>query len=39
MRLAARFWQHLNKYSGDIGLAAIEVSHDDFLVTDFIKDL
>lgn len=39
MRLAARFWQHLNSYSGDIGLAAVEVSHDDFLVTDFIKDL
>lgn len=39
MRLAARFWQHLNSYRGDIGLAAIAVSGSDFKVTNFITDL
>ncbi|HET7629818.1 MAG TPA: ribonuclease HII [Candidatus Saccharimonadales bacterium] len=39
MRLAARFWQHSNGHSGDIGLAAIEVGGHDYAVTNFIKNL
>lgn len=39
MRFAAKLWIHNHHYSGDIGLAAIEVSGADYEITNFLLDL
>lgn len=39
MRFAAELWVTMHKYSGEYTLAALEVSGENYAVTDFLEDL